>query len=101
MTRPPAGTLPVVERATPSVGLTTGGTLTVLTGKNFVKGKTSVSFGGVTTTKVTVLSSTVLAVVVPKHAAGAVHVTVTTPAGTSATSARFTYVKPHCALKAR
>ncbi|WP_028045224.1 carboxypeptidase regulatory-like domain-containing protein [Cellulomonas sp. URHE0023] len=92
VTRPATGTLPVVDRATPSIGLTAGGTLTVLTGKNFVKGKTAASFGGATATKVTVLSSTRALVVVPKHAAGTVKVTVTTPAGTSATSARFTYV---------
>ncbi|WP_421743325.1 carboxypeptidase regulatory-like domain-containing protein [Cellulomonas sp.] len=90
----PAGTLPVVERAVPNVGLSTGGTLTVLTGKNFVKGRTTVSFGTVTTAKVTVLSSTALVVVVPKHEAGAVRLTVTTPAGRSTTSARFAYVAP-------
>ncbi|KRD44160.1 hypothetical protein ASE38_08350 [Cellulomonas sp. Root930] len=90
----PVGTLPVVERALPNVGLSTGGTLTVVTGKNFVKGRTTVSFGTVTTSKVTVLSSTALVVVVPKHEAGAVRVTVTTPAGRSTTSARFTYVAP-------
>ncbi|WP_421734955.1 carboxypeptidase regulatory-like domain-containing protein [Cellulomonas sp.] len=90
----PAGALPVVTRATPNVGLSTGGTLTVLTGKNFVKGKTTVSFGTVTTGRVTVLSSTTLAVVVPKHGASVVRVTVSTPAGRSTTWARFTYVAP-------
>lgn len=88
------GMLPVVDRALPDVGLTTGGTLTVLTGKNFVKGRTTVSFGGVAATKVTVLGGTTLAVVVPKHAKGVVRVSVTTPAGASTTSARFTYVAP-------
>ena len=70
VTRPrPAGS-PSSSAPLPSVGLTTGGTLTVLTGKNFVAGRTTVSFGTVTTTKVTVLSSTLLAVVVPKHERG-------------------------------
>jgi hypothetical protein len=94
VTAPPSSPLPVVRYAIPDVGLTTGGTLTFVTGKGFVKGKTSVSFGDVTTSKVTVLSGTLLTVVVPKHAAGAVHLTVTTPAGRSATSARFTYLAP-------
>lgn len=94
VTAPPAGTLPVVRTALPNVGLTTGGTLTVLTGKNFVAGRTTVSFGSVTTGKVTVLSGSLLAVVVPKHSAGAVRVTVTTPAGRSTTSAAFTYLSP-------
>ncbi|GEM00381.1 carboxypeptidase regulatory-like domain-containing protein [Cellulomonas terrae] len=94
VTAPPAGTLPVVKSALPNVGLTTGGTLTVLTGKNFVAGRTTVSFGSVTTSKVTVLSGSLLAVVVPKHGAGAVRVTVTTPAGRSTTSASFTYLSP-------
>lgn len=94
VTAPPAGTLPVVRTALPNVGLTTGGTLTVLTGKNFVAGRTTVSFGSVTTSKVTVLSSSLLAVVVPRHSAGAVRVTVTTPAGRSTTSAAFTYLSP-------
>ena len=94
MTTLPTGKLPVVQRAAPNVGLTTGGTLTVLTGKNFVAGRTTVSFGTVTTTKVTVLSSTLLAVVVPQHAPGAVRVAATTPAGRSTTSAAFTFVAP-------
>lgn len=94
VTAPPTGKLPVVDRALPSVGLTTGGTLTVLTGKNFVAGRTTVSFGSVTTSKVTVLSGSLLAVVVPQHSAGAVRVTVTTPAGRSTTSAAFTYLAP-------
>lgn len=94
VTAAPTGTLPVVKSALPNVGLTTGGTLTVLTGKNFVAGRTTVSFGSVTTSKVTVLSGSLLAVVVPKHSAGAVRVTVTTPAGRSTTSAAFTYLSP-------
>lgn len=94
VTAPPVASLPVVQHATPAVGPSTGGTLTVLTGKNFVKGRTTVSFGSVTTTKVTVLSGTKLAVVVPRHGASVVRVTVTTPAGRSTTWARFTFVAP-------
>ncbi|GIG21625.1 hypothetical protein Cch01nite_23490 [Cellulomonas chitinilytica] len=94
VTAPPTGPLPVVRCALPNLGLTGGGTLTILTGKNFVKSKTTVSFGSTTTTKVAVLSSTLLTVVVPKHTAGAVPVTVTTPNGRSATSVRFTYLAP-------
>ncbi|MET0788389.1 MAG: carboxypeptidase regulatory-like domain-containing protein [Cellulomonas sp.] len=94
VTAPPAAPLPVVQHASPDVGLSTGGTLTVLTGKNFVKGRTTVSFGSVTTTKVTVLSSTKLLVVVPRHGASVVRVTATTPAGRSTTWARFTFVAP-------
>ena len=94
VTAVPVGRLPVVQRALPSVGLTSGGTLTVLTGANFVAGKTTVSFGTVTTTKVAVLSSTLLAVVVPRHTAGTVRVTATTPSGRSTTSTAFRYVAP-------
>ena len=35
----------------PNIALSTGGTLTVLTGKNFVAGSTTVSFGTVTATR--------------------------------------------------
>jgi hypothetical protein len=83
---------PVVTAVTPAVGSTAGGTLVTVTGSGFT-GTTSVTFGGVAGTSVSVLSATSLTVVSPAHAAGTVDVIVTTAAGSSANSAadNFTY----------
>src|SRR5207245_849012 len=54
----------------------------------------AVSFGGTAAASFTVNNATSITAVSPAHAAGTVDVTVTTPAGTSATSAsdQFTFV---------
>jgi hypothetical protein len=83
---------PAVTSITPNHGSHTGGTTVTITGSGFVPGST-VKFGSTASGTVTFVSSTKLTVVSPAHAAGAAHIRVTTPAGTSpATSAdSFTY----------
>ena len=82
---------PTVTAVAPSSGLPAGGTSVTLTGTNFT-GATAVDFGtnAVIPTSTT---STQITVTAPAGGAGVVDVTVTTPDGTSATSAldEFTY----------
>jgi hypothetical protein len=88
---PPA---PQLTSATPGGGPTTGGTPVALTGSGFT-GATAVNFGQHTATEVNVDSDTQISAVTP-GGSGTVSMTVTTPAGTSATSAaaQFTYFEP-------
>jgi hypothetical protein len=76
---------PTVTGIAPSAGPTAGGTPVTITGTNFDPGST-VAFGGVAATGVTVVSSTSITATSPAGSAGTVDVTVTTPGGTSATS---------------
>jgi RHS repeat-associated protein len=87
---PPA---PVVTGLAPMNGLPSGGTLVTIVGSNFVAGATTVSFGGVAVTSVSVTAPSLLTVFSPAHPAGVVDVTVTTPGGTSAVTGadHFTY----------
>ncbi|MES2391207.1 MAG: IPT/TIG domain-containing protein [Acidobacteriota bacterium] len=84
---------PTVTAITPASGPVTGGVPVIVTGTNFETGAT-VSFGSASASSVTVLSDTVLAATAPAGAAGAVDITVTTSAGTSAVSSadQYTYV---------
>jgi hypothetical protein len=84
---------PAVSGLSPSTGPAAGGTPVTLTGTNLT-GATAVSFGG-TAAPFTVNSATQITATSPARAPGAVHVTVTTPYGTSATGAadQFTYVE--------
>jgi hypothetical protein len=86
---------PVVTSVLPSSGSTAGGTSVMVTGSNFT-GATAVDFGGTAATSFTVDSDSQISATSPAHAAGTVHITVTTPGGTSATSPadEFTYVAP-------
>lgn len=96
----PAGTVhfnvaagpPTVTAISPSSGPAGGGTAVSVTGTGFV-GVTAVRFGASAASFV-VNSASSLTATAPAGAAGTVDVTVTTAAGTSATSAadRFTYV---------
>ena len=90
---------PTVTGIAPASGAVAGGDTVTVTGTGFT-GATSVSFGSVSTTNLIILSDTQLAVTSPppatsppSNASGVVDVTVTTPAGTSATSPadQFTY----------
>ena len=82
-----------VTGVSPAAGPALGGTLVTITGIN-LGGATAVKFGATAATLFTVSSSTSIRAVAPAGAVGTVDVTVTTPAGTSATSAadRYTYV---------
>jgi hypothetical protein len=80
-----------------SINPTTGapGSYITVHGTGFVTGATTVSFGSVAGTSVTVFGSNLLTVFIPsgQTSGSVVDVTVTTPGGTSATTAsdRFTY----------
>ncbi|MFJ1886745.1 MULTISPECIES: IPT/TIG domain-containing protein [unclassified Streptomyces] len=74
---------PTVTGLSPSIGSTGGGTMVTVTGTNF-SGATQVRFGSVNASSFSVVSPTKITAVSPPGAAGAVPVTVTTPAGTSA-----------------
>jgi len=84
--------LPVVSAVAPASGSTAGGTPVTVTGSGFT-GATVVNFGANAATGLTVKSDTQLTVTSPAGAAGKVDVTVTVPAGTSATSSadQFAY----------
>jgi hypothetical protein len=83
---------PVISSVGPASGSFKGGTKVTITGSG-LSGASAVSFGGFAATGLTAVSSTQLqAVVPPLGHPGAVPVSVSTPAGTSAasTAARFT-----------
>jgi hypothetical protein len=82
---------PVVTSIAPNSGPVSGATAVTITGTNFT-GATAVKFGK-TATMFTVSSATQIAANSPAGTAGIVDVTVTTPGGTSATSAadQFSY----------
>ncbi|WP_283610253.1 IPT/TIG domain-containing protein [Faecalispora anaeroviscerum] len=86
---------PTVTSLSPTSGMIAGGTSVTITGTDFTDA-TAVEFGGTAATSFTVDSSTKITATSPAHSAGAVDVTVTTPAGTSATgtSCQFTYTAP-------
>jgi hypothetical protein len=77
-----APTIATTNGINPDTGPTAGDTNVTITGTNFVAGST-VSFGGVATTGVTVVSATEITAVAPAGTAGPVTVTVTTPGGIS------------------
>ena len=85
--------VPSVTGLSPSSGSTAGGTAVTVSGSNFASSST-VNFGASAATGVTVVSPNQIDAVSPPGSAGTVDVTVTTPAGTSATSSadQFAYV---------
>src|SRR5262249_36935324 len=87
-----AAPLPAVTGVSPNTGTTAGGTSVTITGSNFTAA-TAVTFGTVPAAGFTVVSATQITATAPPQATGVVDVTVTTPSGTSATSAadHFTY----------
>ena len=91
VTPPPA--TPVVSAVSPRYGTTKGGDRVTVTGSGFT-GATKVTFGGTAGTDVVVVSDGKLKVTAPAHAAGAVHVRVTSAGGQSASRAAdsFTYL---------
>jgi len=91
MTPPP---LPTVNRIAPATGSVVGGTTMTIFGKGF-KGATAVHIGTVPVPFVVVSNRSITATS-PAGKAGIVHVTVTTPDGTSATSIsdEFTFDTP-------
>jgi len=84
---------PTLTSISPTAGPTAGGTSLTLTGTNLT-GATAVTFGATAASGFTVNSATSITATAPAGAAGTVDVRVTTPGGTTATSAgdQFTYV---------
>jgi IPT/TIG domain-containing protein len=85
---------PTVSSVEPDSGSSAGGETVTIKGTNLTEA-TAVEFGGATATDLDEISATELTVTSPAHIEGTVDVTVTTPGGTSATSAadRFAYVQ--------
>jgi hypothetical protein len=85
--------VPTVTSISTKTGPAAGGTFVTITGTGFT-GDSQVRFGSAAASNVTVVSDTKITAFSPASAAGTVHVTVTTPGGTSATSDfdQFTYV---------
>ncbi|NHQ93027.1 autotransporter domain-containing protein, partial [Janthinobacterium lividum] len=84
---------PAVTSISPTSGPATGGTTVTITGTGF-SGTTAVTFGATAATGFTVNSATQITATAPAGSSGTVDVRVTTPGGTSATSAadQFTFV---------
>ena len=87
------GSAPAVAGVSPASGPTSGVTVVMITGTNFTN-VTAVSFGTAGASTFTVNSGTSISATAPAGSAGTVDVTVTTPGGTSATTAadQYTYV---------
>jgi IPT/TIG domain len=85
---------PTITKVSPKSGPATGKTSVKITGKNFTSPAT-VKFGEASATEVTVNSSTSITAVSPAGSVGTVNITVTTSAGTSATTTKdhFKYKK--------
>jgi hypothetical protein len=83
---------PTVTNVNPGSGPAAGGTSVTITGTGFT-GTTAIKFGSTSAASFTVNSAASITAISP-HGTGTVDVTVTTPNGTSATTAadRFTYV---------
>jgi hypothetical protein len=81
---------PTVTSCSPNNGPISGGTAVTITGTNFVAPISSVTFGGVAATGVSVVNGTTITCTTPARAAGLVAVAVTNPGGTGSANA-FTY----------
>jgi hypothetical protein len=77
---------PTVTGVNPNAGAPAGGAQVIVTGSN-LSGATAVMFGGTAAASFTVNSGTQITAVSPAETASTVNITVTTPGGTSATSA--------------
>ena len=84
----PASSGPTISSINPTSGPAAGGTTVTIKGTGFVVGSTSVSFGGVAASRVSVDSDTQITATSPAGS-GTVNVTVTTPNGN--VSAQFKY----------
>lgn len=74
----------------PATGTAAGGTVVTITGTNLSE-TTGVTFAGTAGTSLNVVSDTQVKVTTPAHAAGAVDVVLTTPAGTVTKTGGYTY----------
>jgi hypothetical protein len=74
-------------------GSTAGGTNVTITGTSFI-GATSVTFGGIAATSLSIVDSTTITCITPAHITGAVGIIVTTGGGPSGAFSQFTYITP-------
>ena len=86
----PKPPVPTISSIDPATGPVAGGTLIAITGTNLI-GTSKVMIGGKEATNLTVVSSTKATVTTPAHAAGAVDIVLTTPAGSVAKANAYTY----------
>ena len=84
-------TAPVITGLNPAYGPTSGGNTVAILGSDFT-GATSVTFGGVAATNVTVVSDAQLNVTAPAGTSGYATVTVTNPVGSASTSGSTQYL---------
>ncbi|MGW3041744.1 IPT/TIG domain-containing protein [Kitasatospora sp. NPDC001159] len=84
---------PTITSIVPVSGSTSGGTLVTITGTNFT-GATAVSIAGTPVTQFQVIDDSHISAVTAPHAPGIGTVSVTTPGGTAAGPATYTYVTP-------
>ncbi|MER5326980.1 IPT/TIG domain-containing protein [Streptosporangium roseum] len=86
---------PTVTAISPTSGTTAGGTVVTITGTD-LSGATGVTFGPGNAATAVACTPTSCTATSPAHAAGTVHVQVTTAGGTSATSSadEYTYTAP-------
>jgi formylglycine-generating enzyme required for sulfatase activity len=82
---------PVILEITPNIGHISGGTLVTISGANFTSAS-SVEFGGVLGTGLTVPNSSTLTVVTPSGTIGSVAVRITTLGGSTVRKGGFSYV---------
>jgi hypothetical protein len=86
---PPA---PAISDVSPSTGATSGGATVTISGAGFTTAvASSVTFGGVAATNVTIVDPVTLTAVVPAHAAGAVDVRVQIGSASATKTNGFTY----------
>ncbi|OYW70495.1 MAG: hypothetical protein B7Z37_30575 [Verrucomicrobia bacterium 12-59-8] len=83
--------LPTVSGVAPPIGTSAGGISVTITGTHFT-GATSVKFGGVVATGITVVNDTTINCITPAGIAGPASVLVTAAAGTSAANSLYLYV---------
>jgi hypothetical protein len=84
--------LPTVTSVAPPIGTSAGGTSVTITGAHFNLA-TSVTFGGVVATGMTVVNDTTITCITPTGMAGSASVLVTAGVGTSAANSLYLYVQ--------
>jgi uncharacterized protein (TIGR02145 family) len=84
---------PVISGIIPASGLTSGGTIVVISGENFVAGATTVAIGG-TSCAISLISSTEITCTTSAKIAGTYSVVAVTAYGSSNTNVEFTYLDP-------
>jgi outer membrane autotransporter protein len=83
---------PTVTAVSPPAGPLNGGQSVTITGSGFVTGQTTITFDTTPATNVVVVDSSHITATTPAHAAGAVKISATTPAGMgTSTTPLYTY----------